>query len=179
VNPPLDESYFRWLYSQVCDVEEIRPSRTYWGLLRQLYVTEFVWIIPNDDNRADDGKDLRAFFAKEMGLYDYAGIIDPVWESLGCSMLELLIGLSRRLSFQAEGEPRVWFWRLIKNANLLLDCDLRKFPRAEISEKLDRIIWRKYEYNGHGGLFPLRDSYADQREVELWYQMQAYVIQNC
>lgn len=178
MSPPLDELYLQWLYGQVADVEEDRPSRTYWGLLKQLYTKEFAWFVPNDDNRVEDGKDLRLDFARALEA-DGKEIDDESWMNLGCSMLELLIGLSRRLAFEAEGEPRVWFWRLIKNAGLHINSDLRKFPRIEVDQILDRIIWRKYEYNGHGGLFPLRESYADQREVELWYQLQAYVIQNC
>jgi hypothetical protein len=179
VNTPLDELYFVWLYGQVADPEETRKSRTYWGLLRQLYTKEFAWYVPNDDNRAEDGKELRIDFARESDYYDYAGVLDPMWESIGCSMLELLIGLSRRLAFQGGGESRDWFWRLIKNIGLHVHTDLRKFPRVDVDEKLDGIIWRKYEYNGHGGLFPLREPYADQREIELWYQLQAYVIQDC
>jgi hypothetical protein len=175
VSPPLDESYFQWLYGQVADPEESKPSRTHWGLLKQLYTKEFAWFVPNDDNRAEDGKALRAEFIEESDI----PYVDESWLTLGCSMLELLIGLSRRLTFQAEGEPRDWFWRLIKNAGLHVHSDRQKFPRVDVDQKLDGIIWRKYEYNGHGGLFPLSYSYADQTEVELWYQLQAYLIENC
>jgi hypothetical protein len=178
VNSPLDESYFQWLYGQVADPKETRPGLTYWNLLRELYKTEFSWTVHHDDNRVEDGKELRAEFSQEKGLYDY-GLLDPGWMSLGCSMLELLIGLSRRLAFDGGFEPADWFWRMLENIGLHLQTDSPKFPREDISEILDRIIWRKYEYNGHGGLFPLRDPMADQREKELWYQMQAYLIENC
>jgi len=55
----LDDQYFEWLYSQVADVRIRKGPRTYWNLLRQLFATEFVWHVPNDDNRAYDGRDLR------------------------------------------------------------------------------------------------------------------------
>lgn len=172
---PLDELYFRWLYEQAADITETRPDLSYWNLFRQLYTTEFVWTIPHDDNRVEDGRDLRQEFADQLEIE----IHDASWLTLGCSMLELLIGLSRRLAFDGGFEPADWFWRMLENIGLHLQTDISKFPREDISEILDRIIWRKYEYNGHGGLFPLRDPMADQREKELWYQMQAYLIENC
>jgi hypothetical protein len=45
---------------------------------------------------------------------------------------------------------------------------------------MERCVWRTYEPNGVGGFFPLENPNEDQREVELWYQMSAYVddIQN-
>lgn len=87
-SPPLDELYFTWLYSQVGSVKDRNPSRSYWKILRKLFTKEFVWIVPNDDNRAEDGRDLRLEFLEEHDIQD----VDPNWMRLGCSMLELLIG---------------------------------------------------------------------------------------
>jgi hypothetical protein len=171
---PLDELYLMWLYSQVGSVATRNPSRSYWNLLRQLYTKEFVWIIPNDDNRAEDGRELRHEFIANQGLTD----VDPNWMRLGCSMLELLIGLSRRLSFEDDGEPRAWFWRLLENIDLERYNDHTEIPEEEVDEVLNRVIWRTYKRNGHGGLFPLQRATEDQREVELWYQLCAYLIEN-
>jgi hypothetical protein len=173
VSQQLDELYFTWLYGQVADVEVVNPSRTYWRLLKKLYTKEFVWIIPNDDNRAEDGKDLRHEFLDEEGL----DVPSPDWMRLGCSMLELLIGLSRRLSFEAEGEPRYWFWQLIENLGLERYNDNTLFPEAVVEDILDQVIWRTYTRKGRGGLFPLKGVCDDQREVGLWYQLCAYVLE--
>lgn len=175
---PLDELYFVWLYSQVGDPEIQNPNRTYWKMLRQLYTKEFVWIIPNDDNRIQDGTELRYEFVDKSELTD----VDLGWIQLGCSMLELLVGLSRRLSFEAEGESRDWFWELIVNLGLRKYNDNYYNAKPEISEKvidtvLDRVIWRNYEPSGRGGLFPLKHAKFDQRDVELWYQLNSYVIE--
>jgi hypothetical protein len=175
VKSPLDELYLTWLYGQVANVNETDPSQTYWGLFKQLYTTEFVWLVPHDDNRIEDGKHLRLEFAGQLDLDD----IEPGWVSLGCSMLELYLGLARRLSFQAGGEARIWFSVLIRNTDLHMYNDTQKFPGKEVSEILDRIIWRKYNYNGHGGLFPLNEAIEDQREIELWYQMHSYLNEHC
>lgn len=171
----LDEQYFTWLYGLVSSVKIKNRSRTYWSLTRQLYQKEFIWIIPNDDNRVEDGRDLRQEFIDACQIND----LDHNWLNMGCSMLEMLIGLSRRLSFEADGVPDVWFWHLIETMELRqysdrnYDDDIRK----EIDEVLDRIIWRNYEPNGHGGLFPLTHTMKDQRKVELWYQLCAYLLE--
>lgn len=173
MSEPLDELYFKWLYSQVADSSIKNPSRTYWRMLKQLYTKEFVWIIPNDDNRIQDGKDLRYEFVDEQELEN----VDAGWMQLGCSMLEMLVALSRRLSFETDREPRAWFWNLMENIGFDGFNDRSKFSPEVVDEILDQIIWRTYKYDGRGGLFPLEDPSEDQRDVELWYQFNAYILQ--
>jgi len=172
MNKPLDELYLEWLYSQVGDTGLSDPSKTYWGLLRQMYTKEFVWFVPNDDNRVEDGKYLRRDFVDDLRLIN----VDTGWLDLGCSMLELLVGLARRLSFEAGGEPRDWFWHLVDNLEIMFD-DRHSFPMIEVDEALDRVIWRTYDWDGKYGLFPLENPQEDQRKVELWYQLSAYVLE--
>ena len=174
MNEQLDELYIQWLYSQVASVRLRNPSRTYWRILRQLYVKEFIWIIPNDDNRVEDGRDLRYEFIEELGLRD----IDEAWLRQGCSFLEMLIGLSRRLSFEDDGEPRTWFWKLMENLNLEQYNDNALIPEQEVDDILDTVIFRTYRRDGRGGLFPLRNARYDQRDVEIWYQLSAYLLEN-
>jgi hypothetical protein len=174
MDEPFDERYLVWLYSQVAPLRLKNPARTHWALLRQLYKKEFVWLVPNDDNRVEDGKSLRREF-----LNDYEVDVDQEWLTMGCSMLEMLIALSRRLSFEADGEPRAWFWHLIQTLDLEQYNDKHYNDDAEkvIDETLDRVIWRRYEPNGQGGLFPIRNPPEDQREVEIWYQLSAYLAE--
>jgi hypothetical protein len=173
MNAPVDELYFKWLYAQVADPGLTEKANTCWGLLKQLYTKEFVWIVPNDDNRVEDGKYLRIeFLDSERVVLD-----DPIWIELGCSMLELLIGLSRRLAFEAEGEPADWFWQLMDNLGLAHYDDRKKYPREDVDFTLDEVIWRRYLPSGRGGLFPLHHTDVDQRKIELWYQLSAYVLE--
>lgn len=174
MNKPLDELYFVWLYGQVGSVNEKNPSRSYWRLLKLLHNKEFVWLIPNDDNRAADGCDLRREFCSQEGIYN----VDPNWMGLGCSMFELLIAMSRRLAFQDDGTPDRWFWCLIENLELEVYNDNTRPADRKIGHILDRVIWRTYRKNGVGGLFPLKQAREDQREVELWYQMSNYLLEN-
>jgi hypothetical protein len=172
VNKPLDELYLNWLYAQIDDIEETNKSHTHWNLANLLYKKEFIWFIPNDDNRVEDGRYLRHEFIEDLGLVD----VDPDWMALGCSVLEMLIGLSRRMSFLADGNPRDWFWHLIDNLALRYN-DRRKIPEAFVDDVLTTLICRTYKRTGHGGLFPLRRARHDQREVEIWSQLSAYLTE--
>lgn len=177
MDSPLDEQYLTWLYSKVASVKARRGKTTYWSLAKQLYDKEFVWFVPNDDNRVQDGRDLRYEFRDQEQIED----IDEEWMGLGCSVLELLIGLSRRLSFEAGGSARVWFWELIDNLELtgFHDSWYREgLTKERIDERLNRLIWRTYYYDGSfGGIFPLKAPTEDQRDVELWYQLCAYLLE--
>lgn len=173
---PLDDRYFEWLYSQVGSVRNRNPARSYWNMLKQLYVKEFVWFVPNDDNRAEDGKELRFEFLAEQEIDE----VDPGWLDLGCSVLEMMIALARRASFEADSKtPVEWFWIFMHNVGLGGYTDARYNDRIaqDIDEKLDRIVYRTYAPSGHGGLFPLKHATKDQRKVELWYQLAAYLLE--
>lgn len=169
----LDELYFEWLYSRICSVRTRDPRRTYWKLFKILFTKEFVWIIPNDDNRVEDGKDLRHEFLRDKGIEPE----DRDWLEMGCSMLELFIALSQRLAFQTSGDPAEWFWEILENLDLRGYNDRVHIPRTQIEEVLDRVIWRTYKYSGRGGMFPLSRPRKDQRDVELWYQLSAYILE--
>lgn len=172
---PLDEQYLTWLYEQVCLNPDKALRRKHWSLMRQIYIKEFIWLIPNDDNRVDDGRDLRHEF-----LYDYEiDDVDPYWLNLGCSMLEMLVALSRRMAFETDGEPHIWFWHMIEVLNLEQYNDKKYDDNAEeiINETIDSVIWRTYGADGGGSLFPLQHPSTDQRQVELWYQFSAYLLE--
>lgn len=167
----LDDLYLTWLYSQVGDVKVRNKSRTYWDLLWQMYHKTFVWLVPNDDNRIQDGLDLRYEWTTELGIEP-----SPEWMNRDCSFLEIVIALSRRLAFEGEGHPPTWFWHLLGNLGLQECTDRSRYNQGWVDDVLDTVILRTYEPNGRGGLFPLRHSKHDQREVELWYQMNEYLL---
>lgn len=173
----LDDVYLEWLYGQIGSVRNRNPERSYWNLARQLYTKEFTWFVPNDDNRVEDGKDLRLEFIDQVDLSDV--YVDPNWSDLGCSMFEMLIALARMAAFESDGRTFEWFWRFIHNLELdRYTDDLWEISiQEEVEEALDRVIDRSYSADGTGGLFPLRNAEHDQRKVELWYQMSAYILE--
>lgn len=171
---PYDEPYLNWLYRQVADPDTENQKLTFWEILHALYLTEFISCVSFDENRIADAKNLRKEFVRDEGVRG----VDPEWIELGCSMLELMVGLSRRLAFEGDGQPHYWFWfHLMKNLGFdrYNDLDLDGEDLPDIEETLDRVIYRHYDGNGHGGFFPLEYANEDQRGVELWYQLNAYL----
>lgn len=170
---PLDERYFKWLYRQVASTRITNPERTYWSLLRELHSVEFTWFIPNDDNRVEDGKELRIEFYNGTGI-DY----DHDWDILGCSILEMMVALSRRLSFNGGGVASEWFWTMINNLGLsgfndhVMDTG-SYFTR--VRRVCKNLVNRTYNYQGKGGLFPLMEAPSDQSQTEIWEQMNNYL----
>jgi hypothetical protein len=75
----------------------------------------------------------------------------------------------------------VWFWQMLENLGLahISDKLYSSGPRMDsfIDNVIDRLIYRRYSPDGHGGLFPLEFPHEDQRGVELWYQLNAYLIE--
>ncbi|WPJ30588.1 hypothetical protein [Streptomyces phage Psst1] len=170
----LDESYFQWLYRQVADPDIPDGPLTYWRVLKVLFQKEFVALVPYDENRLECGKALRIRFLEDQGLPIDD---DPNWIELGCSVLELMVCLAKDLEFEADGTTHYWFWVLMKNIGLDGYHDRRRLPRAHINNVLEDVIYRHYKTNGEGGFFPLRNPREDQREVELWAQLSAYVLE--
>ena len=169
----LDELYFEWLYSQACSVKRKNPQRTYWNVFKILFTKEFVWWVPNDDNRCEDGRELRYEFLYSQGMDPRN--TDQDWLHIGCSFLEMMIGVARRCAFLTSSAEDEWFWELMENLDLRKYNDSVHIPRDRVEDILDRVIWRTYTRNGHGGLFPLRNARQDQRDVEIWVQLNAYL----
>jgi hypothetical protein len=169
---PLDEAYLIWLYSQVGEVNNKNRSKTYWKLLRLLHEKEFTWLIPKDENRAQEGKDLRREFLRQTKTK----MDEPGWLDFGASFLEVLVALSWKLSFEGGGEQADRFWELIGNLGLQGCTDANPPENVIIDHILNIVINREYAANGAGGLFPIDDTDKDQRVVELWYQMQTYLL---
>lgn len=171
----LDERYLDWLYDQVALVKTRTGARSFRRLFEQMHKTIFVAIVSHDENRIADARDMRYEFLAQHK--NERGDLD--WMRAPCSMLELLIVLSRQLSFEMDDNTDAWFWHLVDVLNLEQFNDHKYTRKAQevVGSTLDRVIWRTYEPSGEGGLFPLRDPRRDQRKIELWYQLNAYLLE--
>jgi hypothetical protein len=167
---PLEDLYLNWLCAKVVNMKDL-PDPTYWKLLKKLHHTEFVWLISGDDNRAEDGKELRLEFIFQAEIPD-----DPYWRiEVGCSILEMLIAFARRAEFEDQTPVEEWFWEFISNLGLKEHDDI-SFDEDYVDLVLHEFIWRTYEPNGNGGLFPIGNPRSDQTEVEVWYQFCDYLV---
>ena len=169
------DKYFDFLSNIVID------NDNYDLLLMHLHKIEYYSLIPNDDNRGEDGKRLREIFL------DNEGPQGPFCLPEGsCTVLEMLIGLSFRMENELKCGPcgtsaSECFWLFMQNLNLNWAHNNDYFQN-DGDNSVAKIVWavleRKYERNGEGGIFPLKQTRKNQRKVEVWYQMQEYLLEN-
>lgn len=164
------ERYFQWLVPQ-CRDEHGNPNDSYDTLFNLMFDREFEILMAMDANRAVDGCDLRVEFARSHRFST------DIKEEFGpCTFLEMVIGLSRRLSFSAGGGAPGWAWQLLSNLELHKMSDpLSKYRQRKALTIMDVVISRSYLPDGVGGFFPLAYPDEDQTRLELWYQMHAYI----
>lgn len=170
------DKYFKFLSHIVAG-----NDNNYNLLLRHLHKIEFYSLIPNDDNRGEDGKRLRDIFLDNED--PHGSFYLPKGP---CSVLEMLIGLSYRMENELECGPRrtrapECFWLFLKNLGFDWANNDDYYQNAgddAIEELVGLFLDRKYEKSGRGGIFPLRRTNKNQREVEIWYQMQEYLLEN-
>lgn len=171
------DPYLNWLGMLIgCD----RQRFVYSEMVKALHGREFCPKLRMDSNRAGDGLQLRVDFQNEHGPWGSSTNRGP------CSFLEFLIGLARRMSFLMYGEgchhhTEFYFWELIRNLGLNRCTDDMWFQTNGdffVEDAVYRVNNRMFSKDGSGGLFPLRQYVKDQRSVEIWYQMNAWLMEN-
>ena len=167
--------YFDWMINVVSN-NRFSKEVSFNKLLMYLHNTEFSYSIPKDKNRAVDGVDLRYRFA-----YEHSDIRDAESYLSGpCTVLEMMVALSIRCEESIMDNPELgdrtgqWFWGMIASLGLGSMMD-SCFDRAYVDQVIDRFLNRKYQPNGRGGLFTVRNCKRDLRNVEIWYQMCWYL----
>jgi hypothetical protein len=172
----MDETYFNWLYQKVRPDAMPQPLH-YTKVCSLAHRIIFDWTVPNDDNRAAEGKELRDEFMQELGVDPPP---DKEWMGLDSSIFEMLVALARRCDFIVPIGFDGWFDIFMGNLELENYNDSLYIPSdsTRINRMLNKFNERRYRPDGKGGLFPLKHPKRDMREVELWYQMSAYMAEN-
>lgn len=169
--------YFKWLCDIVCK-GRFPPNKSRRKLLMTLHDTEFIFSIPLDENREEDGLNLRHRFAKQYRYENYDNTL--LYLDRYCSVLEMMIALAVRAEEQIMDDPDIgdrtsqWFWGMIVNLGLGSMHD-DNFDRRLVDISIRRMLNRDYEPNGKGGLFTVRHRNEDMRDVEIWYQLCWYL----
>lgn len=167
------DPYFNWLCALIgADGHEMLASA--------LHERAFHPLLEMDSNRGTDGLQLRVEFMNEHGVWGSSSNRGP------CTMLEFLVALAKRMSFLTSGEgshgqTAFYFWKMIGNLRLDRLTDEKWYDINSdffVEDACYRINERQYEANGNGGLFPLKKPTCDQRRVEIWYQMNAWLMEN-
>lgn len=167
--------YKDWLIGlvNVCD-EEYRP------LLSILHDIPFIPMVRGDEDRASDGVHLRSEWLETLGI---EGEIDIFWGE--CSVLEMLIALSKRIEFQIYGRKdyEIWpmeriFWDLIHNLDGLDRYFGSKLTRKEVSEVheiVDFFVQRMYQTAKKRNIFHFRNKKVHYWKMSIWDQMGLYL----
>ena len=165
--------YFTWLVNKVDGEKSGRME-----LLHTLFLKPFYGYFKNDANRAEDGIELREEYYYETGehaLYD--------WDSYAeqCSILEMIIALAIRCDAEItydfeEAKPGVMFWKMIDNLGLI-DVTDSNYDETYVNYVIEKFLTRKYDKDGYGSLFYIPGTDKDMRGLEIWYQMQEYLIE--
>lgn len=169
IRDDLTNDYFEWLVDLVRGVSPYREN-SYRKLLMHLHDIEFTFSIPRDENRAEDGVCLRRRFSERYSDY----ITGP------CSVLEMMVALAIRCEESIMDDPNIgdrtsqWFWGMIANLGLNAMNDVR-YDRRAVNDAIETFLNRKYEPDGRGGLFRIRNCDYDLRVVEIWYQLCWYL----
>jgi hypothetical protein len=172
-----EEMYFDWLCGQVGAFHYGEPDSSYYQVCSIMHQMIFRFTVPRDDNRAVDGQKLRE-------LYLEVNDLDPEYfkEFLlpDASTFEVLVALAHRAHHMVPLEASGWFRLFLLNLNLshLTDWKWRQPSGQKVFRILRKFNNRTYRSNGRGGLFPLDNPLGDQRKIELWYQMAAYMQEN-
>lgn len=159
--------YGQWLASLV--------NSKYSTRLSDLHFLEFTWEIERDRNRASDGMHLRKKFAAETDIP--IGIFDR----MPCSVLEMLVALAIRVEREFVGDPNRpnpgrFFLEMLDNLGIV---SVRKGSDSLSNRRIiQRWLLRDFRDDGDGSPFPLREPRRDQRDIEIWDQMNAYLFEN-
>lgn len=150
-----------------------RPG--YGNLMKLLHTTNFKWSVPFDENRAADGMTYRDEFFGSCSLEE-GSFARP------CSVLEMLVGLAIRIDNEfigdpAEEKPDIIFWEMLENLGLE-EYTNKHWDYDAVCDILDEWLDREFDSDGEGSIFPIKDPFRDQTEIEIWSQMNDYIEEN-
>lgn len=169
----LEEDYFHWLLF-FCNLDE---EKNYYYGFRVLLNIPFRLKKPRDINRSIDGSKWKKKYPIPHRFLEEKEEIQEFFDK-EVSVLEVLLGLALRVDQEITGEmseedhPEAFFMEMMRNLKL------SELSEREIRTKMTRWMNGTYKKNGEGTPFPVKNKVVDQREREIWDQMQAYIREN-
>ncbi len=173
----IKNDYLEWIYKIIYN-ERYFKNRSYKKLFSHLYNTIYIYTILMDENRADDGIDLRYRFGYENNIEQ--SVIASYLDDRPCSVLEMIVALAARCEEHIMDNPEIgnrtgkWFWGMIANLKLEF-MDDNNYNEQYTDNVISNFLNHKYCPNGEGGLFTVENSECDLRNIEIWHQLCLYL----
>lgn len=157
-----DITYFDWL----CKIVGLTSDDSIY-LAKVLYDIPYEWHFVMDKNRAEGGLTLRIEFSNETG------IVEEDIKTGQCSVFEMLVALSRKMSENSDIPPSRCYHEMIRNLGLL------DYPQQSVIYLVvKRWMDGDFERNGAGSPFVFRHYQGDARNLDLWNAMTIYISEN-
>lgn len=155
-------------------------------LFKNLHNIKFTYLLDRDENREADGIDLRNDFEIPQ---KYNVEIDEAFYAHWCSVLEMLIGLGIRVDNEyigdpSEPHPEEFIMEMLENLelddyyNFVFESANYASEEAKVRKIVKRWLDRRFDCCGNMSPFPVNSDKRDQRELEIWDQMNSYVYEN-
>lgn len=181
--------YGEWLLDSMNLGYEDGFIEEYHHLYEVLHTTPFTYTIPMDKNRMLDGIVQREYFLDDEDACPKSYRKLECFNVTECTLLEVLSAFAIRIDGEWIGDPndpkpKIVFTEMLKNLGILIpDVVWMRRPSSTVNRVMDSIdVWldRKFDFYGNGSIFPLKNNYEmiDQREIEMWMQMTAYLREN-
>lgn len=169
--------YYIWLLEKI----DFDSHSEYSHLLEYLHNKNYIWNNPMDENRSEDGLNLRIRFEDESDYADYSSLTRP------SSVLEMLIAFAERINTDVMSDnysTAYFFWLMLDN----LGCNKFKddsFDATEVDILLNQWLnpiekggksYQKREIKKW--LFPLKSGKTAEEGLDEWERMQRFVMEN-
>ena len=178
-NNDIVREYRTFLIDEVTDYRH--EAADYCLLLNTLFDIPFRAYVEMDNNRIDDALDMRIEYISNQ---DYHRIDYSAVKNRFVSCLEVLISLAKRMENDILCDPMEeidhssdHFWMFLRNLDVEKYTNDR-FLEAEIRLKVEKFIRREYKKNGVGSIFPVKSDKIDMRKLEIWDQMNRFLMEN-
>lgn len=150
-------------------------------LLDTLFNIPFNAYIDMDNNRIQDAICMREEYLEtdKMRGFDVSAVEDRY-----ISAFEVLFALAKRLENDILCDPMEeidhsadHFWMFLKNLGVE-KCSNGRFSEAIVRDKVEKWVRREYQKDGFGSIFPVTKPKCDMRKLEIWDQMNAFLMEN-
>ena len=172
--------YFDWLCERIgIQDKHVKDSKA----INILYETKFRVCekyhkqVALDESRIEDALSMREKFTNDSDfepMFDARFLLRVGLSDV--SIFEIMVALADRMIYNCSDSIDRSEAFLIMFKNLFSGID--ENDSEKLLERVKKFLNREYDKDGTFGLFPLKNPKKDQRKVEIWYQMMAYIIEN-